>query len=457
MAKLRGTKPVVNLYGSGGVGKTTLGKEICRKWPGRHIFVDLREVTDMKDVYFHIMLALDPERTVITYDENPVIELLLLRAGGRRGDILLLLDNVDQFAGGDDDDAKSLNTEFIRFLQRIHKSIDNGGKVLLISRMRFQRGGRRQEGKEKEFCSDEAIDYKELEALKPRSSVEILQKASGIPATESNQMEKLVEMCKRKPLLLNGIAAILKQKIADAEKLLGTIEHELAVAKPDDNAMPPVEEGRKEMTAWDYRSEGIDEGQLSCLRKMFFFLPSDSLRHSAVALSLFCRPFSVEAAAFILDTDMSEAVVLLEGLRNSKLLSVDPETKEPVYDIHPLMRSFLRSVGGSPVFIQVYMKAKRRFCDLFMTKMKHIAALLDKDYMSAFEQFDIDKPNFELALNISFNTDYLHISNEYHEIIMMCHLFEAMLDANQRRKIFQSWAEATEEDGKEGKSEYLRM
>ena len=40
-------KPVVNLYGSAGVGKTTLSKEICEKWNGeKHVF-DLREAKDM--------------------------------------------------------------------------------------------------------------------------------------------------------------------------------------------------------------------------------------------------------------------------------------------------------------------------------------------------------------------------------------------------------------------------
>ena len=35
---------------------------------------------------------------------------------------------------------------------------------------------------------------------------------------------------------------------------------------------------------------------------------------------------------------------------------------------------------------------------------------------------------------------------------MMCYLFEAMLDASQRQKIFKSWAEVTLDDGKEGKT-----
>ena len=412
----------------------------------------------MKDVYFHVMLALDTERTVIRYDENPVIEQLqkLLKEG--TGDVLLLLDNVDQFSGGDDDVAKTMNTNFIGFL---HRLLDFKGskekaqlRVLLISRKMFQIEDERKKKKKEEnaFSLDEAVHYKEIEALKAGISTEILQKAVGIPTMESNQMEKLVEICKRKPLFLNGMAAILRQKIADAESLLETIEQELVDAKPEEISIPSAEKDKKGVEEQEYRSEEIDEGQRSCLRKMFFLLPSDTLRHSAVAVSLFCRPFTVEAAAIVLDADIPEAIIFLEGLRNSELLSVDPAAKELLYDIHPLMRSFLRSVGSSPVFNQVYTKAKRRFCDLYMTKMREISTMLDKDYMNVFERFDLDKPNFELALDISFTADYLNVPKEYEESVMICHLFDAMIDQRQRRKIFKTWADIAVEDGKEGKN-----
>ena len=453
MVKLSGTKPILNLYGSSGVGKTTIGKEICHRWPRKHIFVDLREVTEMKDVYFHIMLELDSTRTVIKYDDNPVIERLQKLLKEEQNDVLLVLDNADQFAGRGDDVAKSMNSMFKGFLQRLLECKNIEGKaqlkVLLISRSRFRIEKNKKKRKEGEFSLDEAIGHREIEALNAETSTEILQMACGASSMKSNQMEKLVEMCKRKPLLLNGIAAILRQKISDAKTLLETIEEEMAGAESDD--IPSAEEEDvKETEQW----EGIDKGQLSCLRKMFFLLPSDTLRHSAIALSLFCRPFTVEAAAFVLDAETPEAIILLEGLRNSKLLSVDPDSMDAgnlVYDIHALTRSFLRSVGSN-VFKQVYTKAERRFSHLFMEKMKDLALMLDVDYTYVLEQFDLDKPNFELTLDISFNKDYLLVSKEFHRSTMMCYLFEAMLDEKQRRKIFKSWADVIVEDGKEGKN-----
>ena len=270
-------------------------------------------------------------------------------------------------------------------------------------------------------------------------------------------MEKLVEMCHGNLLILNGMAAILRQKIADDKKLLETMEPEI-VAEPSETELSPAEKVTpvtQERETFDHNKEGIDKDQENCLRKMFFFLPSKRLKESAVSVSLFCRSFSAEAAATILGVDSTEAVIQLEGLRNSKVVSVDPEAKVLSYDIHPLMRKFLRSVGNSKVFIKVYQKARDQFCNLFMSNMKEISASLDKNYIEAFNKFDLDKPNFELALNISLKSDHLLIPEEHHESIMICYLFEAMLDEKQRRSIFNSWAEKAQDDGKNGEKNFF--
>ena len=303
-----------------------------------------------------------------------------------------------------------------------------------------------------EFRHDVSLDVEnqELKALENVSSGELLQR-HGTPTIQGNQRERLVEMCKGKPLLLNSMAAILRQEIADAERLLGTVEQELE-SQTQDSGIPTKDQQTPERETFDFKEEGIDQEQMSCLRKMFFFLPSPTLKDSAVSVSLFCRPFTVEAAAKILDVDASEAAIRMEGLRNSKVISVDSDAKELLYDIHPLMRKFLKSIGNSKTFVKAYEKARDNFCKHFISQMRGISALLDKDYVKAFTSFDFDKPNFELALDISFKSDYLLIPREHRESIMVCYLFEAMLDEKQRRKIFNSWAEKTEEDGREGKN-----
>ena len=438
MSKLRttGGSSVLNLYGSSGVGKTRLATEVLSQWQGTMKFkVDLREIERMEDVHFQVLQSLmigSKETTTVSYEANPVIfKMRQLRQRGQ-GNILLLLDDVDQFSGGNSKAVTSLNDDFLTFLQRlINGQAKSSLKILLTSRSAFRHG----------------VDNYEVKSLEKISSAKLLQR-QGTPAIHGSQRERLVEMCKGKPLLLNGMASILRQEIADAERLLGTIEHEIEVEPSQDAGDEEAE--RKE--TFDAKEEGIDEEQLSCLRKMFFFLPSKTLKESAVSVSLFCRPFSLEAAAEILGVNVSEAAIRMEAMRNSQVVFLVPESKELLYDIHPLMRKFLKSIGNSKAFVEAYQKAEDNFCKHFVSQLITIAALLDKDYVKAFDSFDFQKPNFELALDISMKSNYLLISQKHRESVLVCYLFEAMIiDQRRRRKIFHTWAEKIEDDGKEGK------
>ena len=435
-----GGSSVINLYGSSGVGKTRLANEVLSKWQGTQankFNVDLREIDKMEDVHFHLLqvLSTESEETTVSYEANPVILKMMQLRQREQGNILLLFDNVDQFSGGKDEAAVRRNTNFVSFLQRLTSGKTGGEKsslkILLTSRSAFRHG----------------VENYEVRGLERVSSWELLQR-QGTPAIQGGQRERLVEMCRGKPLLLNGMAAILRQEIADAERLLGTIEQELAVEQSQDTGDEQTE--KKDM--FDVNEEGIDEKQLSCLRKIFFFLPSKTLKESAVSVSLFCRPFSLDAAAEILGVNVSEAAIRMEGLRNSQVVFVVPEAKELLYDIHPLMRKFLKSIGNSKAFVEAYQKAKDNFCKHFVSQLITIAALLDKDYVKALDSFDFQKPNFELALDISMKSGYLLFSQEHRKSVLVCYLFEAMIiDQRRRRQIFHTWAKKIEEDGKEGK------
>ena len=437
-----GSSCVVNLYGISGVGKTKLAMETVSKWPGRKFKADFREITEMEDVHFHVLNALAPDKTIISFETNPVVELMQqLREAEQHSDILLLLDNVDKFSGGDDEASTSLNANFVTFLQGLlgpkYYPRKSKLKILLTLRSTLR------------HAKLANIANHEVMALEKASSSVLLQN-QRIGSVREDKMEKLLQMCQGNPLIIKGMAAILRQQIADDIRILETIEQPPAV-KPLESGIVSAEE-RRERDVFHSQKEGIDKEQESCLRKMFFFLPSKQLKDSAISMSLFCRSFSVEAAAEVLEVDSSEAVIQLEGLRNSEVLTVDPDVKELTYDIHPLVRTFLRSIGNNQkMFLKVYEKAKGRFHTYFMSKMIDISRLLDKDYMNAFDNFDLDKPNFELALDISFKSDHLLIPKEHRESVMIFYLFEAMLDEKARKNIFNCWAEKIREDGKEGK------
>ena len=67
---------VVNLHGIRGVGKKKLAMETVSKWPGRKFKADFREITEIKDVHFHVLKAIAPDKTKISLEANPVVEFM---------------------------------------------------------------------------------------------------------------------------------------------------------------------------------------------------------------------------------------------------------------------------------------------------------------------------------------------------------------------------------------------
>ena len=422
---------VLNLYGSSGVGKTRLATEAFSQWSGPKFKVDLREIDEMKDVHFQVFLALSERsgQVEVSYEANTVIAKMEQVKRHSERDILLFLDNADKFIAA----ANELNASFGSLLDRLLVAPSGKTtrtnvnlKILLTSRCEFRHG------------TSLKVQNHELRALERESSDQLLQNQGRISEVPISQREKLVDMCKGKPLLLNGMAAILRKEIADAERLLGTIEQELDV--PQTLETGPASKEAEKVERFDVKEEGIDQEQLSCLRKIFFFLPSYTLKESAVSLSLFCRPFTVETAAKILDMDSSEAAIRLEGLRNSQVITVT-EDKELHYDIHPLMRNFLKSIGNGKMFSKAFGKSKENFSKHFVSRLTELSSLLDKDFVKASESFEVEKQNFELALDISLKLEFPLISREHHESLRIYYFLEAMLDANQRRRIFRSWGD----------------
>ena len=130
---------------------------------------------------------------------------------------------------------------------------------------------------------------------------------------------------------------------------------------------------------------------------MFNSLPTDSLKVSAVSISLFYGPFSVTTAAEILGISLDnqvEDLAQLEGLVTSAIISVvNEKVKDRLYDIHPLLRKYVDSFKEDGKFHLAYLEAKRRFHQHFMAKMEKIAELIEHDYVSAFQFFETDRAN----------------------------------------------------------------
>ena len=447
---------IVSLYGESGVGKTTLAKEICHRWSeesreGRSLVVDLREVKEMKFVYFHILQALEPQKTIPIYEQEAVLKRV---RQFKKEDklVLVLLDNSEQFAGGKDKESKNLRTAFLGFLKRLKSpEVDKFKKlrILLTSRNQFN-------------ASDKLVEDVLVKPLEKEKSEELLE-SMGEPATVAEQKTRILKICGGRPLFLNAMAAALRQEQVKPKELVLKIEEETLRAtgesmktvepsgaeKPESGKVKP-EESEPDSTTAEAGIDAQDLPFMPFLNQMFSNLPSKELKDAAVSLSLFCHPFLLETSAKVLQVGVGKAALLLESLRSHGIISiVDPDAKELSYDIHPLFKTFASGIQRKPDFTQVYQKAETQFSRLFLDKATKLAKLLDKNYVAVHQRFNAERANFELAFNITTKRDYLFIPDTwYHENAMMCFLFDAMLNVETRRVLFRSWAETAEKEGK---------
>ena len=436
--KLKMKPFVVNLYGSAGVGKTTLARNICDKWAGEKYVFDLREVKDMTAVYLNIMGKLDLNIQNVRFDMGTVVGRIhdLLNVTSKGPPVLLLLDNVDQLTEGKGKEGKNLRTQFLYFLGKLSEFDGEKGSlnVLLTSRTQLNN-------------SEKVSDFK-LQPLTNNFSEKILLPTETFHV-EAQQKKKLLDICKGVPLLLKGTAAILKQRRKSPSDLIDEIE-----MNSKEEAGVPVKSKYEEDTKerpFNSEEEGIDDEQISVIREMFYTLPSDILRVSAVSVSLFHGPFTASTAAKILGVSMSEAVAQLEGLVTNEIIHVvDEDAKQLMYDIHPLLRKYAESIKNDAMFHKSYTEAKGRFYEHFMSKMKQIAGLIESSYIRAFNEFKRDRPNFEFAIDIALLPEYFSVPGGYHESALIVSLFNAMLSGKKQTKLFHSWAEMCKDDGNLG-------
>ena len=468
------------MYGFAGLGKSTVAKAICGKWRGQTYVVDLKEAENMSAVCLNIMTTLglpvlfdternitdSPELTISAgiYHEQDVLNVrqpkdtrtvrlddimdsldLTTRDGSRARNylvkrifghivkeskdhpVLLVLDNLNLHV--------NLTSQLIDFLGKLSRYDSEAVTVHVLLTSRTQ------------LRDSEVTDY-EVQFLKNS----VLEEISSSDAGEQ-QKKKVLDICKGVPLLLQGTAAILKQKRKSLGDLIDVIESTLCSSQVDEPELPVKSKGEEDMEERPFNSEekGIDKEQATLIREMFDTLPSDILRVSAVSLSLFHGPFTASTAANVLGVSTSEAVAQLEGLVTNEIIHVTDEDVEPLmYDIHPLLREHAESQKNDALFYESYTEAKGRFYEHFMSKMKQIAGLKETSYIRAFNEFKTDRLNFEFAIDISLLPEYFSVPGGYHENAMIVSLFNAVLSEKKQTDVFHSWAEMCKDDGKFG-------
>ena len=491
-----GDSPAVNLYGSAGVGKTTLANAVCSKWQENtkgelHSF-DLREIETTNDLYRCILgklkltelineivqknrdnepLSSEPnaskgwfsggketpkepseERKKFSKsnfkkrDSNKVDKRLctgdinlnkllqqvyckIQELNSKGNAVLFLLDNAESFFGGEENQSEA-------FLQFLKGFVEFGGKgksvvfkILLTSRI--------------ELRVNEVVDNIEVKPLTTASSDKVLS-SNGITYLSNDAKEKIIHVCQGNPLLLNVVSGILRQQREGVEDLIG------GLAKMSSAPEKGTLDSSVKEQPFNFEGEGVGIEKMCILMKMFDSLPSYNLKSSAVVVSLFCGPFSHNDASSVLDVDLSEAVVLLEGLRASEIISLQPDTKELMYDIHPFLKKYVSSLKHNPKYQQSYEKAEGKFFELFLSKAKDVAISINVNPVAAFEQFEINRQNYELALDISLSLPSV-APLTFWTLEMIVFLFNATLSSEERiATLLSIWADKCEDDGESG-------
>ena len=85
--------------------------------------------------------------------------------------------------------------------------------------------------------------------------------------------------------------------------------------------------------------------------------------------------------------------------------------------------------------------------------MEKIAKLIEPEYVRAFHLFEKDRGNYEFTIEISLQPEYFVVQSEFHDKALLASLFTAMLTDKKIIKVFHSWAEMCEDDGKSGEGQ----
>lgn len=410
--------PGINLFGESGVGKTTLAQEVAKSLDGfKAITVDLRDIVEMTNVFFHILNGFE----LLAWDKDKDRLLLHLKSN-LSTKTLLILDNIEQFLTQEDDSSRE---EFLKFVrQMISSESCKSGNFKLVMTSRQELKDTKLKGK---FFSDYKVqplsdDVSKNLILSPeKKSLEALE------LNEKAEMLEITKLCKNIPYLLQGVKHLLREGFTEPSEIIQRLKLQLTT-----KAVP---------------------AQYVCIAEQFESIPNEDLKHLAVKISLLRRPFSVKTAMKIAGLSSEYlATIDLELLAIHKIISRVDDKKQK-YDVHALFQDFVKDhlCEKEPVYREQYSEGEKHFFKHFSGKISKLAQLLDKDFVKAYSRLEVNRANFNLAIDISKQNrediDILLHSDQHNQSALIGILFEVLKDLTERKKLYRQWAETAEKTG----------
>jgi len=321
---------IVHMYGDQGVGKTTLAVKvadnIAMTSKQTHL-IDLEHARDIHTVMLAILMDFHSSKLLIMPRQEVVYEVI----ENLEKLTVLILDNVPKqylhVADGD---------EGITFVKLLKGMVDHDKgrklKIFLTSQVPLP-----------EELTTSAVNY-HVNPLTMEKAAKLLKDVH----LDDSKVEKIIQLCKNNPLLLQTTRAMLKEKLVQPQKMVDAFN-----THPCDSVNILIQTFEK-----------------------FSF----DMKKIAIRLSLFQGPFTVSLAAKLLKCSPNNAGFFLCILKNRHFIT----QRRKKYSMHSLAKEVLLKKSLEDNYQDIYTEAKETFFNVFAKRVKEMAGLLDQHYLKMY-------------------------------------------------------------------------